>query len=541
MAGEKKYIVTVKKGVDWEEVHNELTSSTSGSETIPDRVVDVVALKPNNNRNTIYSLSDEEVAVLRNDPRIEAVIDPSKRRFGKVAVQDGNFNKTYTASGEQQNWGLLRHISLTNVFGTSTSDPGGTYDFVLDGTGVDVVIIDSGIEPTHPEWLDSTGASRLQEINWYTESGVAGTLDNNHYRDRDGHGTHVTGTVAGRTFGWAKNADIYSIKLNDLCGPEDIGTGMPAEDIFDVLLGWHNAKAGSRPTVFNASFGRTFGINTNVTPNRIVDLGGNILATITGGSYRGVAHNITIRSALFSRGLGQGQQVFGGIFAYGAYDAAVDADVDQLISAGCVACIAAGNSGSKLDVVGGVDYDNYLSLDQDVIGDGSFRWYYNRKASPSIGTGPGFTVGALGTASHDGTQDSKVDFSDAGPAVNIYTAGEAIISAISNTNDGYTGVYTPQNYYLDTAFKQAKIAGTSMASPQMAGLAACLLQAHPTWSPTQVMSWFQGKAQDKIFSTGLDNDYTVENSLWGGTQRVAYFPLKGQKPFTYSASDDSTA
>ena len=80
-----------------------------------------------------------------------------------------------------------------------------------------------------------------------------------------------------------------------------------------------------------------------------------------------------------------------------------------------------------------------------------------------------------------------------------------------------------------------------MAAPQMAGLAACLLQAHPTWSPTQVVSWFQNNAQDKIYSTGLDNDYTVENSLWGGTQRVAYFPLKGQKPFTYSAPDDSAA
>ena len=537
----KEYIVTVKKGVDWQEVHSQLTTNTTAVQNIPDRAVDVVALKPNNNRNTIYSLSDEEVAALRNDPRIEAVIDPSKRRIGKVAVQDGNFNKTYTASGEQQNWGLLRHTSLTNIFGTSTSDPGGTYDYVLDGTGVDVVIIDSGIEPNHPEWLDSNGVSRLQQINWYTESGVAGTLDPNHYRDRDGHGTHVTGTVAGRTFGWAKNARIYSIKLDDLCGATDVGTGIPSTDIFDVLLGWHNAKAGSRPTVVNASFGAGLGINTNLTPNRIVDTNGDILAAITGGSYRGVAHSLTTRSALFSKGLGQGQNAGGGVYVYGVYDAAINADVDQLISAGVVSCVSAGNNGTKIDVSGGVDYDNYLTLDVDVVGDGSFRWYYNRDGSPSIGTSPGFNVGALDREAYNSTLDRKANFSNGGPAVNIYTAGEAIVSAVSNITDNYTGVYTPQDYYLDSAFKQAKVAGTSMAAPQMAGLAACLLQAHPTWSPTQVVSWFQNNAQDKIYSTGLDNDYTVENSLWGGTQRVAYFPLKGQKPFTYSAPDDSAA
>ena len=537
----KEYIVTVKKGVDWQEVHSQLTTNTTAVPNIPDRAVDVVALKPNNTRNTIYSLSDEEVSALRNDPRIEAVIDPSKRRILKVAVQDGNFNKTYTASGEQQNWGLLRHISLTNIFGTSTSDPGGTYDYVLDGTGVDVVIVDSGIEPTHPELLDSNGVSRLQQINWYTESGVAGTLDPNHYRDRDGHGTHVTGTVAGRTFGWAKNARIYSIKLDDLCGATDVGTGIPSTDIFDVLLGWHNAKAGSRPTVVNASFGAGLGINTNLTPNRIVDTNGDILAAITGGSYRGVAHSLTTRSALFSKGLGQGQNAGGGVYVYGVYDAAINADVDQLISAGVVSCVSAGNNGTKIDVSGGVDYDNYLTLDVDIIGDGSFRWYYNRDGSPSIGTSPGFNVGALDREAYNSTLDRKANFSNGGPAVNIYTAGEAIVSAVSNITDNYTGVYTPQDYYLDSAFKQAKVAGTSMAAPQMAGLAACLLQAHPTWSPTQVVSWFQNNAQDKIYSTGLDNDYTVENSLWGGTQRVAYFPLKGQKPFTYSAPDDSAA
>jgi subtilisin family serine protease len=106
------------------------------------------------------------------------------------------------------------------------------------------------------------------------------------------------------------------------------------------------------------------------------------------------------------------------------------------------------------------------------------------------------------------------------------------VAAYSNTNSGGT----VDNYHENSSFKQARISGTSMASPQVAGMIACLLQAHPTWTPTQVMNWFQNNSQDKIYSTGNNNDYTTTNSLWGGTQRVAYFPLNGQKPFQYTSS-----
>ena len=113
--------------------------------------------------------------------------------------------------------------------------------------------MDSGIQKDHPEFQDANGASRVQEIDWFTASGVPGTMPANHYTDVDGHGTHVASTVAGKTFGWAKNAAIYSITILDNPGRQII---IPTA--FDCILGWHNNKTNGRPTVVNMSWGYGF-------------------------------------------------------------------------------------------------------------------------------------------------------------------------------------------------------------------------------------------------------------------------------------------
>jgi subtilisin family serine protease len=515
----KKYVVTAPNLEFTDSIWDDLVKNGSTSETIPERSVEVADERAINICNTTYFLSKEEADILKLDPRVVDVFDPLESAVAKFAFQSGTFDKTTTASGEKQNWGLLRHISDTNLFGTSTDDPGGTYNYVLDGTGVDVVIIDSGIQADHPEFQDANNVSRVKEINWFTASGVAGSMPSGFYTDYDGHGTHVAAIIAGKTFGWAKNADIYSIKLSGLEGPSDPNSGISTENAFDCVLGWHNAKTNGRPTILNNSWGYIIFWDTSINA---LTFGGGFSYLVTGGSYRGTGFGTTNKDT--SKGL-IGSLVSANLYQFNYRISSVDADVQQLISAGVVMCNAAGNNSMKHDVTGGVDYNNYITAT------GLGTYYYHRGSSPHIGSNPGFEVGSMGV-NFVSSVEAKSSYSDTGPAVDIYAAGDRVLSAMSNTNNYGSNT----TYNLNASFKQSKLSGTSMASPQVAGMCALLVQAHPDWSTTQVKNWMLSNSKQVLYSTNQNNDYAVDSSLLGGVERVAYMPMNGQKTYEISSS-----
>jgi subtilisin family serine protease len=213
---EKEYNVILRKGVDYDQFGNDMVNITN-KDGIPNREIEVANSRLGSYRQTHYYLTDEEAQEVRNHPDVLEVEIPPENRDDIIIANSGRLSGTFTKSpGTVQahiNYALLRSKSKTNNYGTGT-ELAEDYLYNLDGTGVDVVIQDSGIQADHPEWQDPDGTSRLKQINWGTASGLGFTQSSQHYTDYHGHGTHVASTVAGKTFGWAKNANIYALKVS---------------------------------------------------------------------------------------------------------------------------------------------------------------------------------------------------------------------------------------------------------------------------------------------------------------------------------------
>lgn len=489
----KEYIVSLNADVDYDAFWNEIENANDTDSFVPGRGVEIVNERPGSLRSCHYALTDEEAATLRNDPRIFSVEIPPQLRddvqISLTATQNAVFDKTGAITNPAiVNWGLFRNNAATNVMGSNTTVTNG-YDYILDGSGVDVVIQDSGIQADHPDFFNGAGVTRVQQINWYTESGISGTQSANHYRDWDGHGTHVAGIAAGRTYGWAKNARIYSVKVNGLEGGGDSGNGISVTDCFDVIKLWHRNKpvdpttGYKRPTVVNMSWGyiSTF---TGIT-------GGNYRGTSWTGSSPRTDYGMIGRSGYFGTRVGS-----------------VDSDLAELIAEGVVVCIAAGNYYQKVDVSSGSDYNNYFT-------NGFGTQYYNRGGSP-LSDGA-ISVGNIGSSLLGGFEVKNAS-SESGPRVDVWAAGTNIMSTCSTTN-AFSGYVT--NYPANTAFKIMNISGTSMASPQVCGSCALLLQVYPTATPAMIKSMITSDAATNLmYTTGSDTDYTNSSSIKGSPNRI---------------------
>jgi subtilisin family serine protease len=503
----REYNVILKEGIDYDEFWNDIESDTDGGKLyIPNRKVQFTNERPASLRQCWYLLTDEEAEQLKLDDRVFDVEIPPEYRTDIVmvpnAVQVGNFDKTTSSVGDALNWGMIRCNSTLNTYSGSNSTTL-DYTYTLTGEGVDVVIQDSGLQVDHPEFNDGAGSSRVQQINWYTESGIAGTQSANHYRDFDGHGTHVAGTIAGLTYGWAKKARVYSQKLEGLEGSGDSGTGISVTNAFDTIKLWHRNKpvdpttGHKRPTVVNMSWGYLTGYNT-----------------VSSLTYRGVSYtdasttdNSTYREntygLMFNSGLGIGTN-----FATNVRISSVDTDVNELIAEGVHVCIAAGNRGHKIDLENGVDYDNYITT-------GSIDIYYHRGSSPSSVNA--LNVGNIDSSNTIDALDQKAISSETGPGVDIYAPGTNIMSACSTTN-----AFSAQNYYLNASFRQVNISGTSMASPQVAGMAALLLEINPGAAPSQIKQSLLENASTQIYTSESGSDWGNRRSLYGGDPIVLY-------------------
>jgi hypothetical protein len=203
---------------------------------------------------------------------------------------------------------------------------------------------------------------------------------------------------------------------------------------------------------------------------------------------------------------------------------ALDADIEDAIDAGIITIGAAGNGQWKHDIPGGPDWDNTFEMN-------GVTYYYMRGTSPTANDNlvdgdydiPNICVGATDVGLTIGL-DRKVSFSDCGPGVDIYAPGTSIQSA---HNSGTTT--DPRN----PAYRLSKISGTSMASPQVAGLVACMMETYPHWKQEDVKEYLVSKwaEEGQLYDATATDIPTDTDDLQGSPNKHAKYhyerPLEG--------------
>ena len=499
---QNRCVVTVHKGVDVDALMEEITSLGGTTPYVPQRTVEMWNEKQESLYNFDVVLTKAEAETLKQDPRIVDVRYGSKEENGIFLQRNVlDASRTYSRATAQNNshyaWAIPACTNTVNPF--STLNLSYQHAYTAIGENVDVVIQDSGIQVGHPEWIAQDGiTSRLQQINWPAASGLTGTYTQgaSHYTDTYGHGTHCSGTAAGRRFGWARAANIYAIKIFDTDA-----YGISAS--FNMMRLWHNLKTNTNPTVVNMSWGyyQTY-------------------QNIVGGNYRGTAWTATTAQSIY--GMMSYSDIGGGVYSHPIRVSSVDADISACIDAGMILVAAAGNDTHKQDVLGGLDYNNYYTTS------GSDTRYYHRGSTPNGPTGV-ISVGAIRAA----ITENKSVFSTCGPGITVYAPGEAVQSSMPlSATLGSGSVAHPDN----ASFYIKKIQGTSMAAPQVTGVLASLVSSRRQYTATDCIRWLSttGSTANRIIDTG--GGYSDQTSLQGSPNRYLRWPFTSSQPLTITAS-----
>ena len=557
----QEFTVCVKNESDWTEIHNYIINEND-IDDIPNRKISCTSDMNFSPKRAVYSMSVNEANILRNHSKVEWVEQSTmynpvvleQRKYDEVFDKHIDINRfkldctnrrTSGDPGSTLNftqWGLYRHQSTTNNFGSSTTiDADSQYS--LTGKNVDVVIMDTGVRWDHPDFLKkgvssfSTKAdTRVRDIlihgaeeygiDW-TAQGLtppgSGSLSNytvgnvlsSSSFNGSWHGSHVAGTAAGNQFGGAFESNIWSIACVDR---SDVGWSEPS-DGFDYIKVWHknkpiNPETGLRnPTVVNCSWGHR-----------------QFLAYILSytATYRGETYNKAQVDASSSAVPAVYYLETNGVYyEFTSRKTTGQTEADELVNdADCqnvVLICSAGNSNGKQEIKDGTDYSNQFTSGSFYYGSG-YDAYYNRSGTPAI-TREGeddavIKVASIDSSRQSGSQERTSDFSDRGPNIDIWAAGSTVLSPWN------TGYQDPRN----SSYYNQYLNGTSMASPNVTAGVAQHLESNPTATRKSVRKWLLSEGSRVLSSGDYYDPYTSnganDTNYWGNTYSLKSSPRR---------------
>ncbi len=338
------------------------------------------------------------------------------------------------------------------------------------------------------------------------------TINYSTTADRSSHSELVVKCACANNYGAASKANIYIIPRDQLGNDSTVFWALPKL--------FHQQKGNSRPTLVINSFGD----NEEFENLKYIDFRGNRHRTLNGGRSLGSATSGSQNSS-HETGFHNHDQ-------YRHYRAADTALINEMTAAGVHHVVSAGNAKHKLDVSGGIDYNNAL-LKSDNVG-AAFSSYYNRA---TYDTNHSITVGNLNSWFNDGnnTISDTIPFkevcpyegeftnptSNRGARVDCYVAGTKIITKIPNPS-------------THTALGNVVQDGTSFSCPILGGLAALVLSKYPTTTPAQLRKYFRDVAvssvtlSDKVVQPDNskgdygDRDYMHHNTSQNSNLKITY-------------------
>ena len=146
--------------------------------------------------------------------------------------------RTYLQSNST--WNLHRLISKNRIFHFLNGKFNNHHYYYneMAGKDVDVYIMDSGVKVDHNDFENRAF------------HGKNFCLNSPSIEDKDGHGTHVAGIVAGSKYGVAKKANIIAVKVI-----EDDGYGYNSQLLRGIDWAYRRTKVKNKKGVVNLSLG----------------------------------------------------------------------------------------------------------------------------------------------------------------------------------------------------------------------------------------------------------------------------------------------
>jgi subtilisin family serine protease len=185
-------------------------------------------------------------------------------RDGRVTrVEADGIAHTMTTESPTPSWGLDRIDARSGL--------NNSYSYTSAGFGVTAYIIDTGIDVTNSDFGGRASVG-VDEIG-----------DGRNGIDCNGHGTHVSGTVGGATYGVAKSVTLVAVRVLD-CSGSGTWSGVAAG------IDWVVAHV-SGPAVANMSLGGGANATVDDAVRRMITSGVATAVAAGNGNQGGVAQD----------------------------------------------------------------------------------------------------------------------------------------------------------------------------------------------------------------------------------------------------------